>query len=216
MKAWRRITRRTVARTSIFTAVAEKWRSPVHGRSQTFYFLESAEWVNVIAIEAGSRSRNRAAGRLSAKSRGGWSSDNRSRVVLIKQHRYGTRRLELEIPGGAIERRDRSPLAAAKRELLEETGYAARRWFSLGFVSPNPAFQRNRCYTFLATGARKVALQKLDPAEEISVTTVPLARIPELIVAGRIPHALVIAAFYKFIYARNLGAIRRGLKGRPC
>ena len=173
MKPWSRLSHRTVARTSIFSVTAERRRSPCGKRRQTFYFLEAPEWVNVIAI------------------------DSRKRVLLIKQHRYGSRRVEIEIPGGAVDRRDRSPLAAAKRELLEETGCVAKRWVSLGFVSPNPAFQRNRCHTFLALGARKIADQALEPAEDITVSACPLSRIPALITRGRIPHALVISAFYK-------------------
>lgn len=162
-----------MARTSIFSVAAEKWRSPDGRQRQAFYFLECPEWVNVIAVDA------------------------RRRVLLIRQHRYGSRRLELEIPGGAVDRRDASPLAAAKRELLEETGCAAARWVSLGWVSPNPAFMRNRCHTFLALEVRRVAEQNLEPAEDIEVVRCPLTRVPKLVVSGRIPHSLVIAAFYK-------------------
>src|SRR5215470_13947605 len=64
--------------------------------------------------------------------------------------RDGTGEVTLEIPGGAIDRGDADPLAAARRELREETGYEASEWVNLGFVHPNPAIQSNRCYTFLA------------------------------------------------------------------
>ena len=170
---WRRVSRRERARTSIFTVVSEKWRPRGGAAGQAFHFLEAPDWVNVIAL------------------------DEKRRAILIRQHRYGSRRRELEIPGGAVDRRDANPGAAARRELLEETGCAARRWVSLGWVSPNPAFMRNRCHTFLALGARRVAGQNLEPAEDIEVVRFPLRRIPRLISAGRIPHSLVIAAFYK-------------------
>ena len=186
-KPWKRLNRRVIARTSIFTVLAEKWRSPDGRSRQTFYFLEAPEWVNVIAL------------------------DEHGKVLLIRQPRYGSRRTELEIPGGAVDRRDSGPLAAAKRELLEETGCAARKWVSLGWVSPNPAFQRNRCHTYLALGARKVAEQNLEPAEDITVVRCPLSGIPRMIGRGRIPHSLVVAAFCKL---QNSPGILRRRDGR--
>ncbi|MCU0586279.1 MAG: NUDIX hydrolase [Desulfobacterales bacterium] len=74
-------------------------------------------------------------------------------VVLIRQYRHGTREVTLEIPGGILEAGD-TPSAAARRELGEETGYAAAEMISLGCVHPNPAFLENRCHTFLARNAR--------------------------------------------------------------
>jgi 8-oxo-dGTP pyrophosphatase MutT (NUDIX family) len=162
--------------------VAESWRSPSGRHRQLFYFLECPDWVNVIPVDA------------------------RGRVILIRQSRYGSRRVELEIPGGAVDRRDASPLAAAKRELMEETGCVAKKWISLGFVNPNPAFHRNKCHMFLALGVRKLARQTLDDAEDITITPVPLGDIPGLIRRGRISHSIVIAAF--FCMHDKLGLLR--------
>ena len=67
----------------------------------------------------------------------------------------------------------------------------------LGFVHPNPAFLDNRCYTFLAQGARCKGLQTLDEREDIEVLLKPLADIPRLIREGAITHSLVVAAFYR-------------------
>lgn len=161
-----------VARTPIFTLLTEEMRAPRDGRKQTFYFLQGPEWINVVPV------------------------DDRGRAILIRQHRYGSRKYELEIPGGAVNPGERDPLRAAKRELLEETGYEARRWIKLGAVNPNPAFMRNTLHLYLALGARKVARQNLDYAEEIRVTPTPVSRLPGLVARGRITHALVIAALY--------------------
>jgi len=168
---YKRQSRKDLAHTPIFTLVAEDWKDPKSGYRQTFYFLECPDWVNVIAL------------------------DDRDKVILIRQSRYGSLQREVEIPGGAMDRRDATPLEAAKRELKEETGCVARRWESLGKVSPNPAFHRNACHMFLARGARKVAAQELDRAEDIAVSRVPLSRIPALIRRGTITHSIVIAAF---------------------
>ena len=97
-----------------------------------------------------------------------------------------------------MDRKDKDPLEAAKRELLEETGHRAREWFFLGAVRPNPAILDNRCHFFLALGAERVADLSLDEAEELEVDRVPLAQINSRIQDGRISHALVIAAFHLY------------------
>lgn len=172
MKPWTAHKPRTVTRTPIFSVTAEEMRAPRGGRRQTYYFLNAPEWINVVPV------------------------DERGRAIMIRQHRYGSRRFELEIPGGAMNPGERSPLRAAKRELGEETGYVARRWVKLGDVSPNPAFQRNRLHLYLALGCRKAGGQVLDYAEEIDVETIPVSRLPGLVTRGVITHALVIAALY--------------------
>ena len=171
MKLWRRLDGRVLLRTPIFSVLGERWRSPGR-RAGDFVFLDCPEWVNVVPV------------------------DDRGRVLLIRQPRYGSRRVELEIPGGAVSRRDASPLAAGKRELLEETGYAARRWVSLGWTHPNPAFHRNHCHMVLALGARRVSAPELEFGEDIAIAPTPLARIPGLIAKGKIRHALVIVALH--------------------
>lgn len=156
----------------------------------TFYLLEAPDWVNVIAV------------------------DQAGRAILIRQHRYGSRRPELEIPGGAIDSRDRNPLAAAKRELREETGYVSRKWIRLGAAQPNPAFHRNNCHMYLALEARRLHPQRLDFAEEISIAPTPLERIQGLIARGAIRHALVICAFHAFFSHKTKHQRRRGNVGR--
>jgi 8-oxo-dGTP pyrophosphatase MutT (NUDIX family) len=118
-------------------------------------------------------------------------------VVLVKQYRYGTDEITMEIPGGVIHTGE-DVLVAAKRELEEETGYSAKNWTLLGSVDANPAFMTNKCYTYLATGCEKTSEQNLDPFEEIEVMTVPLKEIPQLIREQKISHSLVVAAFFLF------------------
>ncbi|MFZ2349455.1 MAG: NUDIX hydrolase, partial [Candidatus Bipolaricaulis anaerobius] len=71
------------------------------------------------------------------------------RVLLVRQQREGAAGPLWEIPAGVLERGER-PLAAAKRELLEETGLTARRWRYLGTVYPTPGYSTERTYLFLA------------------------------------------------------------------
>jgi len=91
-----------------------------------------------------------------------------------------------------------SPEDAARRELIEETGYKETEMHLLGSVHPNPAFLTNRCYTFLAKGVSPVKEQEQDEKEDIEVVVRPLEQIPALIREREITHALVLAAFYRF------------------
>lgn len=137
----------------------------------TFYRLDCVDWVNVIALLPDDR------------------------VVLIRQWRHGAAAPILEIPGGMVDDGE-EPRAAAERELFEETGYRAARWVALGSVNPNPALQGNRLHTFLAEGCEVKGETACDPHEETVVELVHRDAIPELMRAGRIDHALVLAAFH--------------------
>ena len=125
-------------------------------------------------------------------------------AVLIKQYRHGARDILWEIPGGVVED-DESPLVGVKRELLEETGYAASEIIHLGKIYPNPAFQTNTMYCFLALDAERVSEQNLDDGEDIEVHLVPLDELIAMTRRGDFPHALQVAAlFHAFAYMDRL------------
>jgi len=89
------------------------------------------------------------------------------------------------------------PLAAAQRELLEETGYGGGDWTSLGSVAPNPAYHDNRCHHFLA---RNVVLQQAPQqgeGEAIEVLTMTEADIVAAARDGRISHVLALSALMR-------------------
>ncbi len=118
-------------------------------------------------------------------------------VVMVQQYRHGIQGVTLEIPGGLVEAYD-SPETAAARELYEETGYRASEMIFLGSVHPNPAIQDNQCFTYLAKDVFLAGQQEQDEREDIEIIVRPLAEIPHLIRNGKITHALVLAAFYRF------------------
>lgn len=124
-------------------------------------------------------------------------------MLFVRQWRHGTEEEMLEIPGGCVDPDDAAPLAAAQRELREETGYASDDWTELGWVCPNPAIQANRCFTFLARGCRKVGEPSPDDTEDLRVEALPEQDVPRLVRDGQIRHALVLAAFHWY-----------GLRGR--
>jgi 8-oxo-dGTP pyrophosphatase MutT (NUDIX family) len=149
-----------------------------------FYILESSDWINVIPLTADDK------------------------VVMIRQYRHGSREVTLEIPGGLVDPGD-TPKKAAARELLEETGYQAKKWLKIGVVNPNPALFNNHCHTFLAQDVNKGADPTPDQTEDIEVVLIPLADIPKLILKGKFDHAMVITAFCHY-FLRHFTIFPRG------
>ncbi len=147
---------------------------PRTGQEHDFYVLESQDWTNVIPL----------------------TPDDQ--VVMVRQYRHGTREITLEIPGGLVDAGDRAA-DAARRELLQETGYEAKDVIFLGSACPQPAILNNHSITYLARDVRKVQTPQLDDTEDIEVVLVPLSEIPDLIRNGEITNAMVVLAFYWYL-----------------
>lgn len=124
-------------------------------------------------------------------------------LVFVWQYRHGTDELSLEIPGGVIDPGE-EPIDAARRELKEETGYEAETIELVSVVEPNPALQGNRCFTYLARGARSTGGTAFDELEDLETLVVPKAEIAALIDDRTVTHALVVVALELYLrkYAR--------------
>lgn len=121
-----------------------------------YYVLEYPDWVNAVLLTP--------------------SLD----VVLIRIYRHGLGAIHYEVPGGCIDPGE-APEAAARREAIEETGYASEDWRSLGRVCANPGTHTNMTYLFLAEGVAIKAPTRRDETEEMSIVLTPLSEIPALL-----------------------------------
>lgn len=124
-------------------------------------------------------------------------------LVLVWQYRFGTDTLSLEIPGGVVDAGE-EPAHAARRELLEETGYEGEDLDPLLVVEPNPAIQDNRCFTFVSRAARRLRSPSFDPQEELETVLLPAARLGDLLDSGQITHALVQGALEAYYRRRTM------------
>lgn len=171
VKDWDLLNSVEVESNRVFRVRKDTALSPVTGKEHDFHVIDAPDWVNVVAVTTGGD------------------------IVLIKQYRHGIRSVTIEVPGGMIDPGE-SPLEAAKRELLEETGYEAQSWQLIGQVVPNPAIQDNRCYTYLAGSAVKIKEPEFDNTEDIETYTAAANDVTSMVKEGKITHSLVLDAFY--------------------
>jgi len=174
IKKWKKTSTKLIGDFKIFNLKESVSISPRNGKEFPFLVLNTNDWINVIPV----------------------TKDGN--VVLVKQYRHGNEEITLEIPGGMVDDIDKSPIGAAKRELLEETGYSSDEFIELGVCSPNPAIFDNKLFIYLALHVKPVSKQKQDGAEDIEVVEVSMDDFSEFIKSGKINHALVVAAFQLF------------------
>ena len=135
------------------------------------------------------------------------ASDTEGKYICVRQFRHGIRKVTVEFPAGGIERSDgkeyggnpeanaEDALEAAKRELLEETGYESDEWQHLLTVPSNATIADNYGHLYVAKNCRKVQGQNLDETEFLNVELHSDDEIEKMIKDGRFPQAVHIAAW---------------------
>lgn len=168
---WKKVGTEVVFDAGIFRLRRDTVINPRNQLPLKTYGLESPDWVNIIALTPDEE------------------------VVLVSQFRHGIEAFSLEIPGGVVDPGE-EPQAAAARELLEETGFSSPQVIPIGVVDAQPAYQNNRCHTFLALDAKRTAEPTPDEGEDLEVSVEPLVRVRSHLREGRIAHGLIVAAFH--------------------
>ena len=143
-----------------------------------YYVVEERDWVHIVAVsESGA-------------------------FLTVRQYRYAGNMICLGLPAGVCETGE-EPEAAARRELLEETGHSASSWIRLASLWANPARQTNKLHVFLALGLEDTGRQNLEATEELTWGFREPEEIKDAIRSGEFAQSLHVASLYLGLDALN-------------
>jgi 8-oxo-dGTP pyrophosphatase MutT (NUDIX family) len=157
----------------------ERLRLPTGREIAEYWISEYPPWVNVVAVTPADQ------------------------VVMVRQYRPALAQVHYEIPAGVVDGEDPDFLAAAQRELAEETGYGGGRWSELMTLSANPALTTNLTHAFLADGVEPLGDAAPDLTEDLRVHLMPVAELPGLIDGGDVIQALHAAPLLRYLLKRR-------------
>lgn len=123
-------------------------------------------------------------------------SEKEPKVLLERQYRYAAEKVMWELPAGRIDPGE-TPLQGAKRELIEETGYRARKWSKAMFFYVSPGFLDETMTIYLADG---LTAGEAEPEEDevIHTSLVPISKAVQMVMNGTIRDAKTIAGLLWF------------------
>lgn len=173
IEKWKILESRYLIRRPWLTARVDKVELPNGVVHPEYYVLEYPTWVNIIAV----------------------TTDGR--FVMVEQYRHGLGDVFTELVAGIAEKGE-EPLQAARRELLEETGFGGGEWQLYTVLSANPGSMNNLTYTFLATGVEKISAQHLDETEDIAVRLLTTDEVKAMLLSDEMKQSLMAAPLWKY------------------
>ena len=120
--------------------------------------------------------------------------DEKKRVLLVRQYRLPAGKNLWELPAGRLDPGEK-PLQAAKRELIEETGYRARKWSKLASFWVSPGYVQERMTIYLAEDLTAGKATPMDD-ERIEARWFPKKELNEMIRDGKIEDAKTMIGFF--------------------
>lgn len=160
--------------------VRHDWlKHPTSGKTMRRLVLESVDWINVVALTSNMES------------------------LMVRQYRFGIEACTLETPGGMVDPGE-EPLTAAKRELLEETGFESDDWSYLGAVEPNPAIHPHRCHHYLAQNVHQTQEPQLGQGEAIDIELCTVEQLKNAMKNGELQHVLALSALSRVFHLWDL------------
>ena len=168
-EAWKRLRSERLLETPYFALRSDRLRLPGGAVKDPYYVVERPDAAIIFPLTG------------------------EGEVVLVRQYRPPLERMELGLPAGLVEEGEK-PEAAARRELLEETGYSGDQWEPLGSLASSPSLKDNWAYLFLARGVEESAPPAPDEHELVEVVRAPVGDLPGLIRSGEIVSSSGVAA----------------------
>lgn len=168
MKKWKIISEEDVSPSPWYKIYKQKVQLPDGKVIDDFYVSKLGDVSTIIAI------------------------DDDKKILMAKQYKHGLGKVTLELPAGRIKKGD-TKLSAAKRELMEETGYKADNYIEIGGVCPVPTKDGSIMYGFIATGLEDTGCPNPDITENIEVEKYTLDQIKQMIKEGEIVGSDAIA-----------------------
>ncbi|MBP5562253.1 MAG: NUDIX hydrolase [Muribaculaceae bacterium] len=174
IKKWTTLESRYVIERPWLTARVDKVMLPDGRINPEHYVLEYPAWVNVLAITADDK------------------------FVFIRQYRHAFDEVLTELCAGVVEEGE-TPLEAARRELLEETGYGGGEWSLAMTIGQNPSICDNLTYCFTAVGVERLGDQNLDAGEDIEVVLLSRDEVRALLERDEMKQALMAAPLWRHL-----------------
>ena len=128
--------------------------------------------------------------------------DEKGKVLLVKQHRFPHGYI-LEIPAGTLEKGEK-PIDCAYREIIEETGYEAKKMTKLISYFPSVGYNKEEIHIFVASGTKKKFELKLDNDEFITVVKMDIKKLIGMIKSGKIIDSKTICAVMVYAAKKKL------------